>query len=112
MSGRPRLVDVDLTLISAKDLKNVNWRYGDLCPYAVVWVDPDNKVSTQVDREGDTKPSWNEKLVIQVTKPLEDTELKIDIVHEDPSEETKPLIGKARVRLARRQRSSIRRQQI
>ncbi|GLJ42097.1 hypothetical protein SUGI_0871710 [Cryptomeria japonica] len=99
MAGRPRPVEVDLTLISAKDLKNVNWRYGDLRPYAVVWVDPGNKISTQVDPEGDMKPSWNEKLTIPVTGPLEDAELTIEIVHEKASELTKPLIGTARVRL-------------
>ncbi|GLJ42093.1 hypothetical protein SUGI_0871670 [Cryptomeria japonica] len=100
MAGRPRPVDVDLTFISAKDLKNVNWRYGDLRPYAVVWVDPDNKVSSQVDREGDTKPSWNEKLTIPINRPLQDAELTIEIIHEKASEQTKPLIGTARVRLS------------
>ncbi|GLJ42101.1 hypothetical protein SUGI_0871810 [Cryptomeria japonica] len=100
MAGNPRPVEVDLTVISAKDLKNVNWRYGDLRPYAVAWVDPDIKVSTQVDPEGDTKPSWNEKLIVPVTKPLQDAELTIDIVHEKASDLTKPLVGTARIRLA------------
>ncbi|GLJ28742.1 hypothetical protein SUGI_0566450 [Cryptomeria japonica] len=99
MSGNPRLVDVDLTVISAKDLKNVNWRYGDVRPYAVVWVEADKKISSQVDHEGDTKPLWNEKLTIPLTRPLQVAELSIDIVHENASELTKPLIGTARLRL-------------
>ncbi|GLJ42100.1 hypothetical protein SUGI_0871800 [Cryptomeria japonica] len=100
MAGNQRPLEVDLTVISAEDLKNVNWQYGDLRPCAVACVDPYVKYLTQVDPEGDTKFSWNERLFIPVTKPLQDAELTIDIVHDKPSELTKPLVGTARVRLS------------
>uniref|UniRef100_A0A0D6QRB5 C2 domain-containing protein n=1 Tax=Araucaria cunninghamii TaxID=56994 RepID=A0A0D6QRB5_ARACU len=92
-------VDVELTIVNARDLKNVNWRYGQLRPYTVAWVDPGFKVSTRVDPGGDTNPYWNEKLTIPVTRPLQDAELQIDVVHEKPEEGTKPLIGTARIPL-------------
>ncbi|KAL1081301.1 hypothetical protein V6Z11_D09G054800 [Gossypium hirsutum] len=46
--------EIEVTLSSAKDLKNVNWRHGPIRPYVVLWVDPKNKCSTKVDEEGDT----------------------------------------------------------
>jgi hypothetical protein len=101
MAGCPKPVDVELTILSARDLKNVNWRYGGLRPHAVAWVDPEHKVSTRVDPEGDTNPSWDEKITIPVVnRPLQDAELIIEIVHEKPSELTKPLVATARIPLA------------
>jgi hypothetical protein len=101
MAGRPKPVDVEVTILSARDLKNVNWRYGGLRPYAVAWVDLEHKVSTRVDPEGDTNPSWDEKITIPVVnRPLQDAELTIEIVHEKPSELTKPLVATARIPLA------------
>lgn len=90
-------LELELTVSSAKDLKNVNWRHGDLKPYAVVWVDPSAKSTTKVDDAGDTCPVWNEKLVIPLTSPVEDSTLHIDIVHAYAEEDTKPLIGSARI---------------
>ncbi|KAK6936812.1 C2 domain [Dillenia turbinata] len=91
--------EVEVTISSAKDLKNVNWRHGDLKPYAVLWVDPKNKCSTKVDERGDTSPHWDEPLVIPLTAPPEDSTLYIDIVHAYPEEGTKPLIGSAKLPL-------------
>lgn len=91
--------EVDLTLSSAKDLKNVNWRHGSLQPYAVVWVDPKDKSSTKLDKDGDTSPKWNEKLVISLPDPIDESILFIDIVHFGPSDDTKPLIGSTRLQL-------------
>ncbi|GFY81901.1 calcium-dependent lipid-binding (CaLB domain) family protein [Actinidia rufa] len=91
--------EVEVTITSAKDLKNVNWRYGRLKPYAVVWVDPKSKCSTRVDEEGDTCPFWDQTLVIPLNGPIEDSSLYIDVVHVDAAEDTKPLIGSARIRL-------------
>lgn len=93
--------EVEVKIQSARDLKNVNWRHGNLKPYAVVWVDPKNKASTKVDAEGDTSPYWDETLVIPFSSPIEDATLYIDVVHViDADEETKPLIGSARFRLS------------
>ncbi|XP_057489687.1 uncharacterized protein LOC130775585 [Actinidia eriantha] len=91
--------EVEVNITSAKDLKNVNWRYGRIKPYAVVWVDPKSKCSTRVDEEGDTCPFWDQTLVIPLNGPIEDSALYIDIVHVDAAEDTKPLIGSARLRL-------------
>ncbi|CAO2838787.1 unnamed protein product [Amaranthus hypochondriacus] len=91
--------EVEVTLTSAKDLKNVNWRHGPNKPYAVIWVDPDRKVSSRVDEEGDTCPQWNQTLVIPLDRPIEDATLHIDIVHAYAAEDTKPLIGSAKIPL-------------
>ncbi|KAH7657099.1 C2 domain-containing protein [Dioscorea alata] len=64
---------VEITVVSAKHLKNVNWRHGDLKPYAVVYLDPERRAATKPDDSGSTRPVWNE-----------------------PSETPKPLVGTAR----------------
>ncbi|KAF5732377.1 actin cytoskeleton-regulatory complex protein pan1 [Tripterygium wilfordii] len=92
--------EIELYITSANDLKNVNWRYGPLRPYAVVWVDPDKKCSSRVDEEGDTNPYWDEKLLVPLPPgPIEDHTLHIDIVHAGGKEDVKPLIGSARLNL-------------
>ncbi|KAK4363058.1 hypothetical protein RND71_018299 [Anisodus tanguticus] len=91
--------EVEVKISSAKDLKNVNWRYGRLKPYAVVWVDPKGKCSTKVDDNGDTSPYWDENLVIPLYSPMEESTLYIDVVHANAPERTKPLIGSAKLPL-------------
>ncbi|XWS61205.1 hypothetical protein CRYUN_Cryun07bG0105800 [Craigia yunnanensis] len=92
--------EIEVTLSSASDLKTVNWRHGSIKPYVVVWVDPKNKCSTKVDEEGDTCPTWDEILVIPLPGPInDDTTLFIDVVHAGFEEDTKPLIGSAKLEL-------------
>ncbi|GAV77895.1 hypothetical protein CFOL_v3_21363 [Cephalotus follicularis] len=91
--------EVEVTISSAKYLKNVNWRHGDLKPYAVVWVDPSAKFSTRVDEDGDTCPVWGDTLVIPLRSSIDYSTLFVDIVQARPSEDVKPLIGSARVPL-------------
>lgn len=92
--------EVELRLSSARGLKNVNWRHGPNRPYVVVWVDPAQKLSTHVDEDGDTDANWNQTLTIPLPpKPLEDLTLYIDVVHAGSEEDTKPLIGSARLKL-------------
>lgn len=91
--------EVEVAITSAKDLKNVNWRHGKLKPYAVVWVDPQSKRSTHVDDGGDTSPYWDQKLLIPFNTPIQESTLYIDIVHAQAAEDTKPLIGSARLPL-------------
>ncbi|KAF4356498.1 hypothetical protein F8388_026970 [Cannabis sativa] len=94
--------EVEVKLTSAKDLKNVNWRYGPVRPYVVVWVDPKNKCSSRVDEEGDTNPIWDETLKIPLPGPIEDEEystLYVDVVHAGSEPDTKKLIGSAKLRL-------------
>lgn len=93
--------EVEVKVSSARDLKNVNWRHGPNRPYAVVWVDPSNKCSTRIDQDGDTWANWEETLVIPVPAgPIEGFTLYIDVVHGGPEEDTKKLIGSARLRLS------------
>ncbi|KAL5994404.1 hypothetical protein ACLOJK_024454 [Asimina triloba] len=93
-------MEVTVKICYAKDLKNVNWRHGDLKSYAVVWIDPAAKCSTRVDDTGDTSPVWDEKLTIPLgDRRIEDATLYIDIVHAGAKEDTKPLVGSARLPL-------------
>ncbi|RDY01143.1 hypothetical protein CR513_15567, partial [Mucuna pruriens] len=92
--------EIEVKVASARGLKNVNWRNGANRPYAVVWVDPNNKRSTRVDEDGDTEANWDQTLVIPLPpETLENLTLFIDVVHAGSEEDTKPLIGSARLRL-------------
>lgn len=91
--------DLDLTIVSAKHLKNVNWRNGDLKPYVVFWVDPDRRIATKSDDAGSTKPVWNERFTVPLSPPLADAALTLEVFHSKPSETPKPLVGTLRVRL-------------
>ncbi|XP_014506653.1 uncharacterized protein LOC106766434 [Vigna radiata var. radiata] len=92
--------ELQLQLMSARGLKNVNWRHGANRPYAVVWVDPKNKCSTSVDEDGDTEATWDQTLVFPLPpEPLENLTLHVDAVHAGSEEDTEPLIGSARLKL-------------
>ncbi|CAI0546566.1 unnamed protein product [Linum tenue] len=92
--------EAEVVISSAKDLKNINWRHGPLRPYAVVWVDPNQKSSTRVDEEGDNSPLWDHTLVIPLPPgPIDSHTLHIDVVHAGREEDTKPLIGSAKLPL-------------
>ncbi|XP_010421203.1 PREDICTED: protein SRC2 homolog [Camelina sativa] len=98
MSSRGQ--EVEVTISSARDTKNVNWRNGPNKPYAVVWIDPKYKSSTRVDEDGDTCPTWNETFVIPLPPHEDDYDkVYIDIVHAGREENTKPLIGSAHLSL-------------
>ncbi|XP_068668639.1 protein SRC2 homolog [Aristolochia californica] len=100
-SGRPqpKPLELELTVVSAKHLKNVNWRNGDLKPYAVFWFDPDGKLATKPDDSGSTRPVWNERFTLPVPLPHLDAVLSLEIFHSKPSETPKPLVGAVRVPL-------------
>ncbi|KAJ0236278.1 C2 domain-containing protein [Hirschfeldia incana] len=93
--------EVEVTISSAKNIKNVNWRNGPNKPYAVVWIDPKYKFSTRVDEEDDTCPTWNQTFVIPLPPGSdgEDEKVHVDIVHAGGEENTKPLIGSAHLSL-------------
>ncbi|KAG2587885.1 protein SRC2-like [Panicum virgatum] len=95
--------EVEVTVGSGQDLKNVNWRNGDLKPYVVLWVDDGPKCSTGVDHHDGENPDWrDDKLVVRLppstTRP-EDAVLHIDVVHANAAAGTKPLVGSARLPL-------------
>ncbi|KAG8380401.1 hypothetical protein BUALT_Bualt06G0011500 [Buddleja alternifolia] len=54
---------LELNLISAQDLSPVS---KNLKTYGVVWVNPDRKLRTRIDHQGQTNPIWNEKFVFRV----------------------------------------------
>ncbi|KAH0634181.1 hypothetical protein KY285_036928 [Solanum tuberosum] len=103
-SSRPpqKTYDLEITIVSAKHLKNVNWHHGDLKPYVIFWVDPDQRRATQADDSGNTRPVWNERFVLhlpQSQSPPHDAVLTLEIFHSKPSETPKPLVGTLRVPL-------------
>ncbi|GMG98310.1 hypothetical protein Nepgr_000150 [Nepenthes gracilis] len=95
-------LDLVITIVSAKHLKNVNWRNGDLEPYAVLWLDPDLRVATEPDSSSSTKPVWNKHFTVPlpVASSIHDSLLTLEIFHSKPYNNTKPLVGTARVRLS------------
>ncbi|KAG2730455.1 hypothetical protein I3843_01G287100 [Carya illinoinensis] len=95
----PKPLDLELTIVSAKHLKNVNWKIGDLKPYAVFWVDPDRRLATKSDDAGSTRPVWNERFTLPLALPLQESVLTLEIFHSKPSETPKPLVGTLRVPL-------------
>ncbi|OAY70397.1 hypothetical protein ACMD2_03777 [Ananas comosus] len=54
---------LEITVISAQDLHPWSRR---VRAYAAAWVRPDEKLHTQVDRSGNTNPTWNDKFVFRV----------------------------------------------
>ncbi|KAI9117482.1 hypothetical protein K1719_011648 [Acacia pycnantha] len=91
---------VEVNVRAAENLKPVNWRHGPNRPYAVVWIDPNNKVSTSVDEFGNIEATWDETLRLPAPPgQIEDFTLKIDIVHAGSEEDTKQLIGSAMLKL-------------
>lgn len=99
--------EVEVKVVSARNLKNVNWKHGDLRPYAVLWVDPAAKCTTKVAVDADDdddceNPVWDETLTIPLPPglaSLDDAVLFVDVVHAGADEGTKPLVGSARLPL-------------
>ncbi len=54
--------EIELTIISAQDLKNVKSFGGKMSPYAVAWVYPNMKVPTPMAPGGGENPTWNANL--------------------------------------------------
>ncbi|KAK8308457.1 hypothetical protein V6Z12_D02G059800 [Gossypium hirsutum] len=55
---------LELNVISAQDLKPVCRR--KMRTYAVAWVHSERKLSTRIDTQGHTNPTWNDKFVFRV----------------------------------------------
>ncbi|GLT81685.1 hypothetical protein SLE2022_001210 [Rubroshorea leprosula] len=90
-SAKP--LDLEITIISAKHLHNVNWRNGDLKPYVVFYLHSDHRLATRSDDSGSTRPVWNESFALPITRPIYDSVLTIDIFHFSLSDAPKPLVG-------------------
>lgn len=62
---------LELTIIAAEGLKNVNiLGMGKINPYAIAWIDPQYKKSTQALQNSGTSPAWNETLILPVDTHL------------------------------------------
>ncbi|CAN0854728.1 Protein SRC2 homolog [Linum grandiflorum] len=93
--------ELEVTIVSAKHLKNVNWKSGDLKPYAVIYLDnSDHKLATNSDDYGSTRPVWNERFTLPVTRSISDSVLTLEILHSIPSETPKPLVGAVKIPLS------------
>ncbi|KAE8735993.1 Auxin-responsive protein IAA13, putative isoform 1 [Hibiscus syriacus] len=55
---------LEINMISAQDLEPVCRR--KMKTYAVAWVHSDRKLSTRIDTQGHTNPTWNDKFVFRV----------------------------------------------
>ncbi|KAI4371917.1 hypothetical protein MLD38_010212 [Melastoma candidum] len=54
---------LELHIISAQDLSRVS---RSMRTYAVTWIHPDRKLSTRVDTQGKSEPSWNDRFIFKV----------------------------------------------
>lgn len=90
----PTTHDLEITIICAKHLKNVNWRNGgDLKPYVVIYLDSDYGLATHSDDSGSTRPVWNERFTLPVTHSVRESVLTLEIFHSKVSDTPKPLVG-------------------
>ncbi|CAN7039482.1 unnamed protein product [Brassica oleracea var. botrytis] len=96
MAASSEPLDLVVTVVSAKHLKNVNWRNGDLKPYVVLYLDSDHRVSTRSDDSA--KPVWNERITLPLTRSVHESVLNVEILH---SHAAKTLVGSVRFPLVR-----------
>ncbi|EPS62035.1 hypothetical protein M569_12761, partial [Genlisea aurea] len=54
---------LEINVISAQELEPVRKK---MQTYATAWVHPQRKLSTSVDNDGNTSPTWNDKFVFKV----------------------------------------------
>lgn len=62
-SARPYQL-LEVNLISAQDLEPVSKKMKTYCKS---WVNPNRKLTSCVDTEGNNNPTWNDKFVFRVT---------------------------------------------
>ncbi|KAE9589642.1 hypothetical protein Lal_00000524 [Lupinus albus] len=70
---------LEINLISAQDLAPIS---KSIKAYAVAWVNPERKLTTQIDLDGHNNPTWNEKFVFRVDDEFlnaEDSVIMIEI---------------------------------
>ncbi|PNY00168.1 hypothetical protein L195_g023444, partial [Trifolium pratense] len=70
---------LEINIISAQDLSPIS---KSMKAYAVAWIHPERKLATQIDQEGHTNPTWNEKFVFRIDDEFlnaEDSVIMIEI---------------------------------
>ncbi|KAK9671748.1 hypothetical protein RND81_12G051800 [Saponaria officinalis] len=63
MTGLSPFQLLEINLISAQDIAKVS---RSMRTYATAWVHPERKLTTRVDTQGGTNPTWNDKFVFRV----------------------------------------------
>lgn len=58
---------LEISLISAQNLKTPSASIRRMQTYAVAWIDPNTKLRTRIDRVGSENPTWNEKFIFRVS---------------------------------------------
>lgn len=58
---------LEISLISAQNLKTPSTSIRRMQTYAVAWIDPTTKLRTRIDRVGSENPTWNEKFIFRVS---------------------------------------------
>ncbi|KAI3757225.1 hypothetical protein L6452_04759 [Arctium lappa] len=71
MSSHPRSKRLEITLISGQDLPPIA---RNLTTYAVAWLKPDHKLTTQIDHAGNTNPKWDHKFVFHLDRSFPDSD--------------------------------------
>ena len=62
--------ELEVTVLSAQDLKNVKMTGGTMNPYCVAWVYPHTKVAGAVNNGGGVNPTWNSTIKVSVEESL------------------------------------------
>jgi len=92
--------ELEVTIISAQDLKNVSM-FGKITPYAAAWVQPNIEVHTPIADKGGVNPTWNAPLTLIVDQRIlkwPNAKLHIDIYN--PGYFSKKLVGSCSVPLS------------
>ncbi|KAL3520607.1 hypothetical protein ACH5RR_018756 [Cinchona calisaya] len=62
---------LELNVISAQDLSTVS---RNLRTYAITWINPERKLRTRIDQQGQINPTWNDKFVFRVDEKFLNSE--------------------------------------
>ncbi|KAL5721119.1 hypothetical protein ACHQM5_013717 [Ranunculus cassubicifolius] len=94
-SSRPpsKLLDLDITILSAKHLHNCNWRQGDLKPYLSFWIEPNRRFTTKTDDSGSTSPVWNERFTVPINGSISESLLFLEVSHSGDPSLPPPVVG-------------------
>jgi len=100
MICKMQLRELEVTIISAQDLKNVTM-FGMMTPYAAAWVQPNIEVRTPIADKDEVNPTWNARLTLFVDQRIlkqPNAKLHIDIYN--PGRFSKKLVGSCSVPLS------------
>jgi hypothetical protein len=73
--------EIELTIFTAQELRDVRIFGGKMSPYAVAWVNTGRKVKGPVDEKGGIDPKWNYKFQLYAEERQVHEERKSVVVH-------------------------------